>query len=229
VSHELLLQPEHEADGLRYREEGLEFLACKQRQRWQVAVEREGVVLGVDVVNLADAKARRALVRALRGADEAERALVERVLVGLAVKLSVDWEEHAAWFVQQHDERLAAVQARDEQAEALARTERVAALDESTKPLLEDPALLFLIAEAVAQQGVVGERRNVLMVYLAIASQHLDTPISLVVKGESWQESPCADCLPALPRALPHRSHVRIRAGAHLRHASLQPQDHRLL
>jgi hypothetical protein len=51
--------------------------------------------------------------------------------------------------------------------------------------ILSDPALLWRIGEAVARRGVIGERANALLLYLAVASQVTSAPISIVVKGDS--------------------------------------------
>src|SRR5262249_28686478 len=52
-------------------------------------------------------------------------------------------------------------------------------------PLLADPALLFRVGETLKGRGLVRERENGLLVFLALASQVTDKPISVVVKGDS--------------------------------------------
>lgn len=185
MSPELKLVAEHSESGLTYREGGLEFSVSKARLRWEIRIARDTTVLGVDVVNLGDAKARRAVANGLRGATDEELDLVRRVLVGLAYRVDEDWQAHVDW-------ESAGAEARREMAALLrdadrvaANAGRVAALETASSRLLDDPGLLFQIGEAVAAQGVVGERTNVLLMYLAVTSRLTSEPISLFVKGDS--------------------------------------------
>jgi hypothetical protein len=48
-----------------------------------------------------------------------------------------------------------------------------------------DPKLLDRVADALRRQGLVGERRNGLLLYLALTSRLLERPVSVFVKGPS--------------------------------------------
>ena len=57
--------------------------------------------------------------------------------------------------------------------------------EEEAKELLKDPALMYHLGEILDQLGLAGEARNCRIIYLAITSRILASPISLTVKGES--------------------------------------------
>lgn len=64
-------------------------------------------------------------------------------------------------------------------------TEKHAAYVEEAKPLLNDPALLHKFGLAVQAHGLVGEERNVLILYLALKTRKTARPTNVVVKGPS--------------------------------------------
>jgi hypothetical protein len=185
MSRSYLLDVQHQDGGLLYQEVGLEFRVQKHRIRWQVTVSRDGVALGVDTLNLADARARRALVRNLRGVEEVQREVVESVLVALTLRVGGDWEEHTVWKLSQHQRHLELLDEANKQILQQVAEDRRRQLEQSTVERLEDPALLYRVLCAVAEQGVVREERNILLTYLAITSRLTMSPISLFVKGES--------------------------------------------
>lgn len=56
---------------------------------------------------------------------------------------------------------------------------------EQCREIAQAPHILERLVEEMQQTGVVGEERNIKLLYLALTSRVLDTPISLAVKGPS--------------------------------------------
>jgi hypothetical protein len=172
-------------EGLDYRCQPFTVTVRKNRTRWEVIVRREQDVLGVESLNLADAKGRRNLLGSLRGVTPGEAEALGAALVRLAAKVATDWkncqdklagETHAAEEKQLVDTA--------ERAQA-AKEKRLADIEGVAAVVLADPRLLCRIGRAVAARGVVGEGANALIVVLAVISQITDDPISVVVKGDS--------------------------------------------
>lgn len=55
---------------------------------------------------------------------------------------------------------------------------------EEARFLANSPDLLYRLGQTVAQLGVVGERENVLLIYLSLVSTLLENPVSLLIKGK---------------------------------------------
>lgn len=51
--------------------------------------------------------------------------------------------------------------------------------------LVRDPQFLFRIVQKVCEMGIVGEKRNCLVLFLAAITKDLDKPVSVLEKGES--------------------------------------------
>jgi DNA primase len=64
-------------------------------------------------------------------------------------------------------------------------THKHRALLGAARRLLSRPDLLYRVCEAVGRLGVVGEKRNRLVVFLAGITKELDEPVSVMVKGPS--------------------------------------------
>ncbi len=75
---------------------------------------------------------------------------------------------------------LAALAAPQTKQKTLTELEREAALS-----LLRDPNLLSRVSEDFAHCGVVGERENILLSYVAVTSRKLESPLAVVVQSSS--------------------------------------------
>jgi hypothetical protein len=67
--------------------------------------------------------------------------------------------------------------------------------------ILKRPSLLYDYGELIRRLGVVGEKRNIRIILLALTSRITDTPISLVIKaesasGKSWLLKNCLKIMP---------------------------------
>ena len=175
----------HDPDALVYISGGFELASSRQRTRWRVAIYRDDTLLGVSVLNPADRKERAALLRSLSDVEDAQRDLLGRLVMEISLRVDSDWMAHRE-ILAQRDAAQGRVKAEDAQRGAAARQAALRReLEAEIMPLLQDPALLHNIGDAIGDQGVVGEAENRLLVYLAVHSQHLLRPISLMVKGES--------------------------------------------
>ena len=58
-------------------------------------------------------------------------------------------------------------------------------VEPAAQAMLRDPALLFQIGNKIEALGVVNERHNALLLYLAVLSQITNDPASAAVKGDS--------------------------------------------
>lgn len=88
-------------------------------------------------------------------------------------------------------------------------------IQERAKELLLRKDLLFMIFTATREAGVVGEEENSLLVYLAMTSRLLSSPVSVVIKGEtsagkSWLVKRVADLMPE--GVVIERSHLSAKA-----------------
>jgi hypothetical protein len=174
-------------EGLCYREGSFTVTVAKQERstKWRIVVARGEEVLGGDCFNPADAKARRALIRSLKNMTGEETEALDKVLLRLSVSVERDWAEYerrsAAEQLQQAQEK----QARADAQKQGKRQQWLREVESRARPLLADPALLYRIGEGLRGRGLVGERRNGLVLYLCVVSQITDEPISAVVKGDS--------------------------------------------
>ncbi len=124
----------------------------------------------LDVVDLFSARARQQFIKAaameLGGRDEERlRRDVGRVLLAC-------------------EDRALELQA-EARTPTPARASMTAAEEHAALDLLRDPKLLDRIVDDVAALGVVGERDNALVAYLAATSRLLDTPLAVVVQSGS--------------------------------------------
>lgn len=180
------------ANGITYSAEGMvsvcgqfRLTLNKEKTRWRVLVSRNDVTLGADVINPADSKARRALLRSLGTLTEEETGELDRALVRLSGQVEAEWKEFCSW---QASEQQASFQRKEEEAAKAAAKGREKQLREIALiawPVLDDPALLWRIGEAVARRGVINERANSILLVLAVVSQITKAPISIIVKGDS--------------------------------------------
>jgi DNA primase len=123
----------------------------------------------VDTLDLYSAKARAAFIK-LAGIElgESEEILkhdLGRVLLKLEALQS---------------EQLKAVLKKDDQGPTLTSEEHAAALN-----LLTDPNLLERIAADFTALGVVGEKTNTLMGYIAVVSRQLERPLAVIIQSSS--------------------------------------------
>jgi DNA primase len=172
-------------DGLVYPDGPFSIGIRKNRTRWDVIVRRGEDVLGAGLINLAEVKGRRELLRSLRGVEPGEAEQLGAALVRLAAEAQRDWPGYLGWVAGQEralrEKQLAEAA---EQTEA-AQEKRLREIEPAAAAVLADPALLYRVGQAVAGRGVVGERANALILFLAVFSQMTAAPISVVVKGDS--------------------------------------------
>jgi hypothetical protein len=163
----------------------LQLTLAELKGRWQVIIARDGKTVGADTISLSSSRARSDFLRRTKALKDEERLAVENKLVSLIDRISHDWSGFLAW----HDKRQAewiAKQAKERvAAEEKDKEERLKEMEPAAFRVLDDPRLLWRVAKAVAKRGVVGERANALLIFLAIASQITDAPISIIIKGES--------------------------------------------
>jgi len=58
-------------------------------------------------------------------------------------------------------------------------------LNAAASKLIRDPLFLFRVVQKVGELGIVGEKRNGLVFFLAAITKDLDKPVSLLEKGAS--------------------------------------------
>jgi hypothetical protein len=179
-------------EGLVYRSGPFDIGVRKKRTRWDVIVRRGEEVVGVGLLNLADVKARRELLRSLRGVEPGEAEELGAALMRLAAEAERDWQGYLRWVADRENaslekqlaEAAEQLKAAAEQLKAVEEI-RIRELEPTARGVLADPALLYRVGQAVAGRGVVGEGANVRVLFLAVLSQVTDAPISVVVKGDS--------------------------------------------
>jgi DNA primase len=158
----------------------LQFDARRYRVRgWQKPLNPEALKINllascgerfhVDTLDLYSAKARAAFIK-LAGIElgESEEVLkhdLGRVLLKLEALQS---------------EQLKKVLKKDDQGPTLTSEEHAAALN-----LLTDPNLLDRIAADFTALGVVGEKANTLMGYIAVVSRQLERPLAVIIQSSS--------------------------------------------
>jgi hypothetical protein len=195
-------------DALRYAVGPISVCVAKDREKWRVIVRREEEVLGVAVVNLAEVKGRRELLRSVQGMTEGETKELSRFLLNLAATVEGDWAEHEHRAAerqeleqQEREERTAA------EVEAGMR-EQLQVIESVALDYLSDPALLHRIGEALEHRGLVGERRNGQLLYLCVLSQVTEVPISVVVKGDSSGGK--SHLVKTVLEAVPEEAHIDL-------------------
>jgi DNA primase len=158
----------------RYRVRGLEKNASFECLKVNVLVSRSSVVdaggeaVHVDTLDLYQARHRQAFVKAAA----AELGVAEDVIKTDLGKLLLALEA-------EQEQLLRAVQT----------SPALPKMDESEREaafaLLRDPDLLTRVVEDFGRCGIVGERTNVLMGYLATVSRKLDRPLALLIQSTS--------------------------------------------
>jgi hypothetical protein len=172
-------------DGLVYPSGPFTIIIRKKRTRWEVMVKRGEDTLGAGLLNLADVKGRRELLRSLQGVEPGEAEELGAALVRLAAEAERDWQGYLRWSAgQEHALQEKQLAEAAEHTEA-AQEKRLREIEPAATAVLADPALLSRVGRAVAGRGVVGERANALILSLAVLSQVTAAPISVVVKGDS--------------------------------------------
>lgn len=156
---------------LAWRVRGLDRVTGQGSLRVTVSVrEGPGERFHLDVVDLFSARARHAFIKAavmelgLRDEERLRRDL-GRVLLAC-------------------EDRVADLQA-EARTPATDTATMTAAEESAALELLRDPKLLDRVVADVAALGVVGERDNALVAYLAATSRLLDTPLAVVVQSGS--------------------------------------------
>jgi DNA primase catalytic core len=158
----------------RYRVRGLEKNASFECLRVNVLASRAaldalGEAVHVDTLDLYQARHRQAFIKAA----VAELGVAEEVIKADLGKLLLALEA-------EQEQLLRAAQAPASSVVKMDEHEREAAL-----VLLRDPDLLTRVVEDFGRCGIVGERTNVLMGYLATVSRKLDRPLALLIQSTS--------------------------------------------
>jgi DNA primase len=160
-------------DDRRWRVRGLARVTSFEVLRVNVLVaredERRGHVFHVDTLDLYSARARGVFCRQAA----AELGLAEELVARDLGRVLLVCEERA-------EEAIRQAQAPTEHAVVLSDAERERALE-----LLRDPSLVERIASDFSAAGVVGERTNCLVGYLAAVSRKLDRPLAVIVQSTS--------------------------------------------
>jgi DNA primase len=158
----------------RYRVRGLEKNASFECLRVNVLASRAaldalGEAVHVDTLDLYQARHRQAFIKAaaaeLGVAEEVIKADLGKVLLALEAE---------------QEQLLRAAASPAAGAVQMDEAGREAALS-----LLRDPDLLTRVVQDFSRYGIVGERTNVLMGYLATVSRKLDRPLALLIQSTS--------------------------------------------
>lgn len=157
----------------RWRVRGLAEATSFESLRVNVMVARErpraGEVFHLDTLDLYSARSRASFARAAAK----ELAVSEELVARDLGRVLLACEEHAEQAV------------REAQAPAEPRVELSEAERERALELLRDPALIERICADFERIGVVGERDNCLLGYLAAVSRKLDRPLAIIVQSTS--------------------------------------------
>ncbi|HEX3832375.1 MAG TPA: CHC2 zinc finger domain-containing protein, partial [Solirubrobacteraceae bacterium] len=160
-------------DDRRWRVRGLAKVTSFEVLRVNVLVaredERRGHLFHVDTFDLYSARARGVFCRQAAEVLQVAEELVARDLG----RVLLVCEERAEDAIRQ-------AQAPEDPAVVLSDAERERALE-----LLRDPQLVERIASDFAGAGMVGERANCLVGYLAAVSRKLDRPLAVIVQSTS--------------------------------------------
>jgi DNA primase len=158
----------------RYRVRGLEKNASFECLRVNVlashaALDALGEAVHVDTLDLYQARHRQAFIKAAA----AELGVAEEIIKADLGKLLLALEA-------EQEQLLRAAQAPASSVVKMDEHDHEAAL-----ALLRDPELLTHVVEDFGRCGIVGERTNVLMGYLATISRKLDRPLALLIQSTS--------------------------------------------
>ncbi|HXV05254.1 MAG TPA: toprim domain-containing protein, partial [Solirubrobacterales bacterium] len=157
----------------RWRVRGIGSATSFESLRVNVMVARQrprgGEVFHLDTLDLYSARSRGSFARAAGK----ELGLSEELVARDLGRVLLACEEHAEQAVRE-------AQAPAEPAVELSEAERERALE-----LLRDPALIERICADFERIGVVGERDNCLLGYLAAVSRKLDRPLAIIVQSTS--------------------------------------------
>ncbi len=151
-----------------WRVRGLSKNTRLEALRVNLRVLRDGGAFHVDTIELYSARQRSAYVSMAAVELGVEEQVVKRDLGELLLKLE-----------ELHEAKLKATKEMPAARELTADEQR-AALE-----LLRDPNLLTRIADDIERCGVVGERTNALVGYVAATSRKLDRPLAVVIQSSS--------------------------------------------
>jgi DNA primase catalytic core len=157
-----------------YRVRGLEKNASFECLRVNVLASRAaldalGEAVHVDTLDLYQARHRQAFIKAAA----AELGVAEEVIKADLGKVLLALEAEQEQLLRAQASPASSIVKMDEH-------DREAAL-----ALLRDPDLLTRVVEDFGRCGIVGERTNVLMGYLATVSRKLDRPLALLIQSTS--------------------------------------------
>lgn len=152
----------------RWRVRGLPNKPQPGSLRVNVLVSREGGAFHVDTLELYSARQRAHFTTLASGELGVEERIVKRDLGEVLLKLEEVLEKR-------HEQKESVKQPAE-----LSESDREAALE-----LLRDPRLLERILEDFERCGVVGERTNKLIGYLAATSRKLEEPLAVVIQSSS--------------------------------------------
>jgi len=156
-------------DARRYRVRGLAKNMSYEQLKVNVLVSR-GEAFHVDTIDLYAAKARAAYANAAALELECVEGVVKTDLGRVLLKLEA----------LQDAQIRKALEPKPVEAAKLTEAEREAALE-----LLRDPQLLDRILADLEACGIVGERTNKLVGYLAATSRKLDSPLAVLIQSSS--------------------------------------------
>jgi DNA primase catalytic core len=152
----------------RWRVRGLGKNTRLDAMKVNVLVTREGAGFHVDSLELYSARQREAYVKTAAVELAVEERVIKKDLGEVLLKLE-----------ELHEQKLAAPK-EEAKGPKLTDEEQAAALE-----LLRDPQLLERILADFERCGVVGERTNKLVGYLAATSRKLDQPLAVVIQSSS--------------------------------------------
>jgi hypothetical protein len=197
----------------RWRVRGLGKNTAPDVLRINLMVSRDGGRLHVDSLDLYVARQRVQFAKAAAAELDAQEAVLKKDLGGLLLQVEEAQQQliHAAL---ECDCRV--VEITDE--------EREAALE-----LLRDPRLVERVVEDLETLGLVGERSNKLVAYLATLSRKLDDPLAVVVQSSSAAGK--STLMDAVLRLVPEedRVHYSAMTGQSLYYMGEQDLRHRIL
>jgi len=156
-------------DDRRWRIRGLATNKARGTLRVNVLVSRDHVGFHVDVFDLCSARHRAAFVRIAADELRIDEQLVKKDVGQILLALE-----------EAHDELLRRAHAPIATIPTMTDAEQTAALD-----LLRDPHLLDRVLTDLERIGVVGERDNLLLAYLAAISRKLADPLAVIVQSSS--------------------------------------------
>lgn len=155
-----------ERDGIQYSIDDLNH--TKRGMKATVSVSLRGQLLAKDSFLLPSARCRDALAKACKDRAPKKEAIVKEHLLAL---------EDAIRQVQ-HNRDAELRQSKEQK--PIPKAQRQAALK-----FLKSPKLLYKIGQAIKKNGVAGEERNTLILYLVMTSRLSERPLSILIKGDS--------------------------------------------